>query len=50
MGHLKELDNLVPQFEEENPEFVAGYHQARQIIDRGGDRRPNHPRAGPVNP
>ncbi len=29
MGHLKELDNLLPQFEEENPEFVAGYHQAQ---------------------
>ena len=48
MSELKDLDNLVPQFEEEHPDFVAGYHRARQIIDRGH----NNPPAGgpPVNP
>jgi hypothetical protein len=46
------LDNLAPQFEEEHPDFVAGYHQARQIIDRGHNNPPTDPPPGgpPVNP
>ena len=47
MGHLKDLDNLVPQFEEEHPDFVAGYHRARQIIDRGHNNPPADPPATP---
>jgi hypothetical protein len=52
MSELKDLDNLVPQFEEEHPDFVAGYHQARQIIDRGHNNPPTDPPPGgpPVNP
>lgn len=47
MGHLKDLDNLVAQFEEEHPDFVAGYHRARQIIDRGHNNPPADPPATP---
>jgi hypothetical protein len=46
MGELKDLDDLAPQFEEDQPDFVAGYHQARQIIDRGSGGGGATPPAG----
>lgn len=38
LGILGDLDNLAPQFEDEHPDFVAGYQRARQIIARGSGK------------
>ncbi len=50
MALLDDMDNLIAQFEDDQPAFVAGYQRARQIIDRGHGSSATTPPTTPTPP